>query len=229
MFITKTLFDLIATTYPQTFRYFRYLLVGREVLNPHTLKQVLDSGPPEHLLNAYGPTESTTFVLTHEIDAQDVTGGSVPIGRPIDRTSAFVLDEHLHPTATGEIGHLYIGGEGLARGYWNREVLNRERFVNVFLHGMQKSVRLYKTGDLASQRTEGVFLFAGRVDNQIKIRGHRIELEEIEAHLLRTGQVRATTACLVKPEDKDAFLTAFIVIDKPEEVKREDILAILRK
>ncbi|NWE37682.1 AMP-binding protein, partial [Pseudomonas gingeri] len=107
-----------------------YVLVGGEVLNPHTLKRVLHTAPPEHLLNVYGPTECTTFALAHTIGAGDLTKGSVPIGRPISRTVAFVLDERLRPVAQGEIGHLYVGGDGLARAYWGRDELTKERFVN---------------------------------------------------------------------------------------------------
>lgn len=211
MFITTTLFNLIATTAPETFRFFRYLLVGGEALNPHTVKLVLDAAPPEHLLNGYGPTESTTFALTHDIQLNDLTGGPVPIGRPIDATLAFVLDDHLLPVPPGDIGHLYIGGEGLARGYWNREQLNKERFINVTLPGYSQPVRLYRTGDFARQRADGVFLYHGRTDNQIKLRGHRIELEEIELQLLKSGLLKAATTVLVKNDHSDPFLAAFIV------------------
>ncbi|WP_300002844.1 amino acid adenylation domain-containing protein [uncultured Cedecea sp.] len=211
MFITASLFNLVATVAPQTFRFFRYLLVGGEALNAHTLKRVLDTAPPEHLLNGYGPTESTTFAMTHDIKAEDVTGGSVPIGKPIDRTTAFILDDSLKPVAQGEVGHLYIGGDGLARGYWNREALNKERFISVLLPGSSTPLRLYKTGDLCLQRADGIFMYYGRIDNQVKIRGHRIELEEIECQILKSGQVKTASVILVKKENIEPFLAAFIV------------------
>ncbi len=229
MFITASLFNLIATTAPETFRFFRYLLVGGEALNPHTLKLVLDAAPPEHLLNGYGPTESTTFAMTHNIKAEDLAGGSVPIGRPIDRTTAFILDDCLQPVAQGVIGHLYIGGDGLARGYWNRDALNKERFVSVSLPGSSKPLRLYKTGDLGLQRADGIFMYHGRIDNQVKIRGHRIELEEIECQILKSSQVKATAVIQVKKENAEPFLTAFIVPQKNSSFKIKDLEKKLRQ
>ncbi|MFC6340282.1 amino acid adenylation domain-containing protein [Pseudomonas karstica] len=219
MFITATLFNLIATTFPGAFRSFRYLLVGGEALNPHTLKLVLDMGPPEHLLNGYGPTECTTFAMTHDIKMADLSGSSVPIGRPINHTIALILDDRLLPVAQGDIGDLYIGGDGLARGYWNRDELNKERFVSVTLPGHLQPSKLYKTGDLSSQRSDGIFMYYGRMDNQIKIRGHRIELEEIEVQILRRGDVRAATVVLVQNEYTDPFLTAFVVPLNPDTFK----------
>ncbi len=229
MFITTSLFNLIAATSPRAFRYLRNLLVGGETANPHTLRLILEAAPPEHLFNVYGPTESTTFSMAYNIQADDLTGESVPIGQPIDRTLAFILDDRLLPVAQGVIGHLYIGGDGLARGYWNRDKLNKEKFVNAVLPGYPKPLRLYKTGDLSSQRPDGVFMYHGRVDNQVKLRGHRIELEEIEFQLLKSGQVRAATVILVKNENKDPFLAAFVVPRAPGDFKKNDLDKVLRQ
>lgn len=223
MFITTALFNLIATTSPRAFRFLRNLLVGGETLNPHTLKLILDAAPPKNLFNVYGPTESTTFAMAYNIQADDLTGGSVPIGQPIDRTLAFILDDRLLPVAQGVIGHLYIGGDGLARGYWNRDELNNEKFVNVTFPGYSKPLRLYKTGDLSCQRPDGVFMYHGRMDNQVKLRGHRIELEEIEFQLLNSGQVKVATVILVKNENTDPFLVAFIVPRKKDNFKINDL------
>lgn len=211
MFITASLFNLVATVAPQTFRFFRYLLVGGEALNVHTVKLILDTAPPEHLLNGYGPTESTTFALTHDIKAEDLAGGSIPIGKPIDCTTAYILDDSLQPVARGKVGNLYIGGDGLARGYWNRDALNSERFINVSLPEYSAPLRLYKTGDLSLQRTDDIFMYYGRTDNQVKIRGHRIELEDVECQILRSGQVKATSVIVVKKDNVDPFLAAFII------------------
>lgn len=219
MFITTALFNLIATTSPRAFRFLRNLLVGGETVNPHTLKLILDAAPPKRLFNVYGPTESTTFSIAYNIQADDLTSRSIPIGQPIDRTLAFILDDRLLPVAQGVIGHLYIGGEGLARGYWNRDELNKEKFVNVTLPGDSKPLRLYKTGDLSCQRPDGVFMYHGRMDNQVKLRGHRIELEEIEFQLLNSELVKAATVILVKNENTDPFLAAFIVPHKPDNFK----------
>ncbi|CDL81347.1 non-ribosomal peptide synthetase [Xenorhabdus szentirmaii] len=223
--ITATLFNLIAKTYPQAFRNIRYLLLVGEAPNAHMVKQVLETDmPPKHLLNAYGPTESTIFALSHDITLDDLADGSVPIGVPINYTSAFVLNDNLEPLEPGNMGQLYLGGEGLSRGYWNRDELNADRFVNVAIPGHSEPMRLYKTGDLSWQRDDGVFMFSGRIDSQVKIRGHRIELEEIEIHILENKQVRLTKVCAVKNEGEDDFLAAFVVPQSPDTFDREQLI-----
>ncbi|PHM36288.1 linear gramicidin synthase subunit C [Xenorhabdus mauleonii] len=219
--VTATLFNLIAKTYPQAFRDIQYLLIVGEAPNAHMVKLVLESGaPPKHLLNAYGPTESTIFALSHDICLDDLIDGSVPIGLPINHTSAFVLDDDMEPLAPGSMGQLYLGGEGLSRGYWNREELNADRFVNVTLPGSSQPIRLYKTGDLSWQRDDGIFMFSGRIDSQVKIHGHRIELEEIEIQLLENTEISLAKVCAVKNEGEDDFLAAFIVPHSPETFDR---------
>ncbi|MDC9613843.1 amino acid adenylation domain-containing protein [Xenorhabdus khoisanae] len=222
VFVAATLFNLIAKTYPRAFRNIRYLLIGAEALNAHTVKLVLEAGaPPQHIINGYGPTESTIFALSHDISLGDLVDGSVPIGRPIDRTSAFILDDNLEPLTPGNLGQLYLGGKGLSRGYWNRDELNSDRFVHVTIPGHSLPMRLYKTGDLSWQRDDGVFMYSGRIDNQVKIRGHRIELEEIEVRLLKSKEVSLARACAVKNEGEDDFLAAFVVPLSPDTFDRE--------
>lgn len=229
MFITASLFNLIATTAPCTFRFIRHLLVGGEALNPHALKLVMDTAPPVHLINGYGPTESTTFALTHNIQPEDLTSVNVPIGQPVDCTFARILDDDLVPVDQGITGHLYLGGDGLARGYWNRDELNKEKFINVVLPGDTKPQRLYKTGDLCSQRPDDIFMYHGRSDNQIKLRGHRIELGEIECQILKSGQVNAATVALVKNEHAASFLAAFVVPQNKGSFRADELSQQLRQ
>lgn len=227
MFITTALFNLVAATAPETFRFFRYLLVGGETASPHMLKLVFDAAPPEHLLNVYGPTECTTFSLAHPIRMADLTAGSIPIGRPINRTVAFILDDCLRPVVPGEVGHLYIGGDGLARGYWALDELTKERFIKVTLPRHSSPLRLYKTGDLGLQRSDGIFMYHGRLDNQVKIRGHRIEMEDIEFQILKRGNVRAAVALLVSDENADPYLAAFLVPQNPPDFSVEELRLVL--
>ncbi|PHM31198.1 non-ribosomal peptide synthetase [Xenorhabdus innexi] len=230
LFVAATLFNLIAKTYPQAFRDIRYLVIGAEALNAHTVKLVLESGaPPQHILNGYGPTESTIFALAHDISLEDLEGGSVPIGRPINYTSAFVLNENMEPLEPGNLGQLYLGGEGLSRGYWNRDELNADRFVYVDIPGYSEPIRLYKTGDLSWQRDDGVFMYSGRMDNQVKLRGHRIELEEIEVRLLESKEVHLTKVCAVKNEGEDDFLAAFVVPRSPDTFDQERLTQELQE
>ncbi|SMG50134.1 amino acid adenylation domain-containing protein [Paraburkholderia susongensis] len=213
MFITTTLFNQTVYAYPDAFRGVRQLLVGGEALNPRAVRAMLEVAPPRRLLNAYGPTEGTTFSLYHEITLEELDAGaeSIPIGKPIDRTQVFVLDSERRPVQTGEIGEIYIGGDGLARGYWNRPELTGERFVEVDGLVEAKACRLYRTGDLGSLRMDGVLNFHGRNDNQVKIRGHRIEIEEIEAVLLASGLLREAVVTVQQTELGDRYLVAFVV------------------
>ncbi|AYA40776.1 amino acid adenylation domain-containing protein [Xenorhabdus nematophila] len=223
--VTATLFNLIAKTYPQAFRDIRYLLLVGEAPNAHMVQLVLEAGaPPKHILNAYGPTESTIFALSHDISLDDLVDGSVPIGLPINYTSAFILNDNLELLEPGNMGQLYLGGEGLSRGYWNRDELNADRFVNVTVPGHSQPIRLYKTGDLSWQRDDGVFMFSGRIDSQVKIRGHRIELEEIEIHILENKQIRLAKVCAVKNQGEDDFLAAFVVPRSPDTFDRDQLI-----
>lgn len=136
--------------------------------------------PRVELVNEYGPTEGTVWCTAHHIQPVDAFG-IVPIGRPIPNVENFILDKNLQPVPIGVIGELYIGGKGVANGYWNRPALTKERFIpHPFKENKEK---LYKTGDLVKYRKNGVIEFLGRADHQVKIRGHRIELTEIEAGL----------------------------------------------
>ncbi|WP_434421608.1 amino acid adenylation domain-containing protein [Nannocystis pusilla] len=211
MFLTTALFNLVAGVCPDAFASLRYLLVGGEKLNAEAIRAVLDAAPPRHLLNGYGPTESTTFAVTCELDQERAAGLNVPIGRPISNTLAFILDEQQRPVGVGELGELYIGGDGLARGYLNRPELTAERFVSLAGLTGAAPIRLYRTGDQVRWRPDGLIEFVGRTDFQVKIRGHRIELEEIEAALLASGMVSAAAVTVQESPSGDKSLVAHVV------------------
>ena len=140
------------------------------------LAQDLTALTGQPVRNMYGPTETTIWSSTTESRGG---AGVVGIGAPIANTTLHVLDSAQHPAPLGAEGELYIGGDGVTRGYWNRAELTAERFIpNPFGPG-----RLYRTGDLVRRNPAGGIDFLGRVDNQVKLRGHRIELGEIEAAL----------------------------------------------
>ena len=160
------------------------ILSGGEAL-PHRLaNRFLDRATS--VWNLYGPTETTIWSTMARVTANE-TG--VPIGRPLTNTQVYILDVSLQPLPIGIPGEIYIGGDGLARGYFNRPEITAEKFVqNPFSD--DPSSRLYRTGDLAKHRADGVIEFLGRSDNQVKIRGHRIELGEIESILNQHPSVR---------------------------------------
>jgi len=166
------------------------------------------------LLNGYGPTEATVTTTFYEIP-ELLSGSSVPIGRPLPKRCAYVLDGKLQPTPIGVPGELHIGGAGVARGYLNRPELSAEKFIpDPF--GSQPGARLYKTGDLVRYRGDGNLEFLGRIDHQVKIRGYRIELGEIEAALAAHPAVREAVVIAQSEADGDQRLVAYIVAGRGE-------------
>ncbi|MDH6351839.1 amino acid adenylation domain-containing protein [Brevibacillus sp. 1238] len=159
-------------------------------------------------INAYGPTETSICATIWEAPSNQLSVQSVPIGKPIQNTHIYIVNEDLQLLPTGSEGELCIGGVGLARGYWNRPDLTAEKFVdNPFVPGE----KMYRTGDLAKWLTDGTIEFLGRIDHQVKIRGHRIELGEIESVLLAHEHI--TEAVVIAREDQHAgqYLCAYYI------------------
>ena len=187
LWLTGGLFNVMIDEYPQSLKPLRQLLVGGEALSvPHVMKAI-ETLPDCTLINGYGPTENTTFSCCFRIKPGDYRG-TIPIGSPIANSTAYILDEELRLLPPGVAGELYVGGDGLALGYWNDPALTAERFVaHPFAENDRPEEpggdRLYRTGDLACWRSDGSIEFLGRMDDQLKIRGFRIEPGEIEVAL----------------------------------------------
>ena len=189
MFLTTPLFNQMALSEPQAFGGMRCVMFGGEAADAQAVREVLQHGAPEHLLNGYGPTENTTFSTWYRVREIEETARTIPIGRPIANSQAYVLDRELKPVAVGVRGELYVGGDGLARNYQHRPELTAERFIPHRYSG-KPGARLYRTGDLARYLADGNIEYLGRTDNQVKVRGYRIELGEIEVVLRQHPQVR---------------------------------------
>ncbi|HSF42757.1 MAG TPA: amino acid adenylation domain-containing protein, partial [Thermoanaerobaculia bacterium] len=188
LWLTAGLFHQMVEENLPGLRPVRQLLAGGDVLSPDPVRRVLEELPGTVLVNGYGPTENTTFTCCHSMTDPAEVGATVPIGRPIANTSVYLID-----------GELYAGGDGLARGYFNRPDLTAERFVPDPVSG-RAGERLYRTGDLARFQPDGTIEFLGRADNQVKVRGFRIEPGEIESVLRALPGVLA--AVVIAREDR---------------------------
>ncbi|QRK08658.1 non-ribosomal peptide synthase/polyketide synthase [Archangium violaceum] len=187
---------------PDAFRQLTHLQLGGEA-PPESLVQRLATGQLR-LLNGYGPSENTCFTTLSPL----VPGVPIRLGRPLDRVRLYVLDGLGQPTPPGVPGELYIGGEGLSRGYQGRPALTAERFVPDPFSGTP-GARLYRTGDRVRWNDDGTLGFLGRTDFQVKVRGVRIELEEVEAALLRQPGVRQAVV-LARPHGRELRLEGFV-------------------
>jgi natural product biosynthesis luciferase-like monooxygenase protein len=184
-----------------------HLLVGGEALSVQLAARLRATGV-RRVTNMYGPTETTIWSLTHDLARDEAP---VPIGRPIAGTRAYVLDRHGELVPHGLEGELYLGGPGVARGYHDRPELTHERFVPDRF-GDRPGARLYRTGDRARLRDDGAFEFVGRMDQQVKVRGHRIELGEIEAELQRAPGVVDAAVVLREDTPGDQRLIAYVTV-----------------
>ncbi|MEY2892888.1 MAG: Long-chain-fatty-acid--CoA ligase, partial [Pseudomonadota bacterium] len=195
------------------------LLTGGDRVSPRHAERFLHAHPQVQLINGYGPTENTTFTLTHRITLDDTRAPEgIPIGRPIRGTSirvvpveddvaAAALSSGVMPASRPVqpvVGELWASGEGVALGYLGDAALTARKFVGA------DGLRWYRTGDLVQQRSDGVVNFLGRVDRQVKVRGHRVELDEIEAQLVLAPGVAEAAVLLTEADAQDAQLVAFV-------------------
>ena len=190
----------------------RLILSGGEALALGEIDKLLHTTT---IANGYGLTETTICSTFYHLEPdRDYPGGNIPIGKPVINTQAHILDRNLQPKPIGQPGELYIGGDGLARGYLHSPDLTAERFVP---HPFAQGQRLYRTGDLARWLPEGQIEYLGRIDHQIKIRGFRIELGEIEAVLLQHADVREAVVIVREDTPGEKRLAAYVVPDKNKE------------
>ena len=189
-----------------------------EALSGELARRFRQGFPQATLLNIYGSSEVAADVTWHDVlEEEEDIGATVPIGKPISNTQMYVLDTHRNPVPVGVRGEIYVGGDGLALGYWNRAALTAERFVENPI-APEQSKRLYRTGDLGRWRGDGEIEYLGRVDGEVKLRGMRIDLGEIESVLLSHAGVREGAVIRVE-EGGEARLVAYLV---PEDREKAD-------
>ncbi len=212
MWLTAGLFHTVVDEGVEALRGVRQLLAGGEAPSAVHVRKALTAHPGMRFINGYGPTEATIFAATHTVDSPSGTGRSVPIGTAVEGTDLRILDDRLEAVADGEPGQLFIGGAGLARGYLHRPALTAERFVPD-PYGDGSGSRLYATGDLCVRRPDGAIEYLDRIDRQVKVRGFRVELGEIEATVRCHPAVRDVAVAAHGDSPETRLLVAYPVLD----------------
>lgn len=210
LWLTAGLFHLMVDERPERLGGLRQLLAGGDVLSSMHVHRAVTALPRTTVINGYGPTEATTFTTCFRVPADWAPDQAVPIGRPIAHTYVRILDQHLQLAPVGVPGQLYVGGDGLARGYHGDPAQTAERFVpDPF--ATVPGARLYATGDRARYRPDGTIDFLGRLDQQVKIRGFRVEPHEVEAVLRTHPDVRDVLVVAEGETAESRRLLAYVV------------------
>ena len=228
LFLTTALFNQLAQETPTIFRTVKNVLFGGEAVEPRYVARVLAHGRPKRLLHVYGPTESTTFATWHTIDEVPENTSTIPIGRPVANTTVYVLDRQRRAVPIGAAGELYIGGDGLARGYLKSPELTAEKFVQDTFTNLP-GARLYRTGDLVRCRPDGAIEFLGRIDQQIKIRGLRIEPGEIAWTLRQHDSVHDAIVVMREQVPGEKRLVAYVARKKPSALQDAELRTYLKQ
>ena len=211
LFVTTPLFNEIAREAPAVFGGLRQLLFGGETVDPRWVRKIRERHPDLCLLHVYGPTENTTFSTWYRVENVPAQARTVPIGRPIANARAYLLDPTLRLISFGMPGELYLGGAGLSRGYWNRPALTAERFVaDPFA---ASGARMYRTGDVVRINADGDLEFLTRTDSQVKVRGFRVELGEIEVAMKALSGVRDAIAVMQEAGGSEKRVVGYVVAD----------------
>ncbi len=222
LWFTSGLFQVMVDEKIEAFKGVRQVVTGGDIVSPQHAFRLLEQFPEISLINGYGPTENTTFTTSHTITRNDFESPSIPIGRPVANTTAWILDSEGMIQAPGIPGELCAGGDGLALEYLNRADLTEEKFVTVPCLG-----RLYRTGDLCRYRADGAIEFLGRIDDQVKIRGFRVEPGEIEKTLATFPLVNQCKVVVRGEGASDKFLVAYVTPvngSKPDAAEMTELL-----
>ena len=204
------------------------LLFGGETAEPASVAAVIKHGVPACLVHLYGPTEATTYATFHVVDKIEEGLRRVPIGRPIANAFVYVMDKYQQPVPPGIPGELYLGGDGLARGYLNDPERTREQFITVPSPPFF-GTRLYRTGDLVIQRPDGSLDILGRTDRQVKISGFRVEPGEIEDVLRQHPAVAGAVVEIIQEQPENKHLVAYITPRMHERPESAELLRYLRQ
>jgi amino acid adenylation domain-containing protein len=221
VWLTAGLFHLMVDENPAALKPLRQLLTGGDVVSAAHVRRALSVAPDCRIINGYGPTENTTFTCCYAITRPQQVDAGVPIGRPIRGTRIYILDSELEPVPVGAIGELYAAGHGLARGYLNQPELTREKFV-ADPFAADRGARMYRTGDFARYLPDGTVEFVGRRDFQVKVRGYRVELGEVESALMKHRAVREAVV-IARGDGARKQLIAYVVLGHESPVDASEL------
>lgn len=213
LFLTTGLFNELGNVNPSIFSTLHYLLTGGDVISVSAVKNILSANPNLNLVNCYGPTENGSYSTCFNIPA-DWAQSYVPIGKPIANSTAYIVSKCGKLQPFGVPGELWVGGDGLAKGYVNNAELTNQKFVKSSFNDEV----LYKTGDLAQYDDFGNICFLGRIDNQVKLRGFRIELGEIDSSVLHFEHIKESLSIIQNHNDSPRIYT-YITADCPIDVQ----------
>lgn len=212
LFLTTGLLNQLANEDASIFNGIRYLLTGGDVISPIHVAKIYEMCPNIRMINCYGPTENGSYSTCYPIPRENLST-NIPIGKPISNSSCYVVSKCGSLQPIGVPGELWVSGDGIAKGYINRNDLTIEKFVpNLFGDGL-----IYKTGDLVKYLPDGNILFLSRIDKQIKLRGFRIELEEIDTNILKFSDVKQSISVLMEVHGQKA-ICSYITSDKVVEI-----------
>ena len=215
MWLTAPLFNKLCEDDVSIFDGLKYLLTGGDVLSPRHINKLKENNKKIKIINGYGPTENTTFSCCFTIDKN--YRKSIPIGKPISNSTCYVVSKNGKLRPINIPGELWVGGDGVSRGYLNKEELTKEKFIkNHFGEGM-----LYKTGDLVKWDKDGNIEFLGRIDNQVKIRGFRVELNEINLKILEFEEIRESYTSIYTVNNQK-YICSYVIFkngNKEKELK----------
>jgi amino acid adenylation domain-containing protein len=205
------IFHQLAQSDPGQLADMRLLLTGGEALLPRYARRFRAACPTTRLVNIYGPTETTVFACAHEVGEEVLSDETIPVGQAVAGAQLYVLDEDAEPVAPGERGELYVGGPGISRGYLHQPELTAERYLDNRFSA--EGGRLYRSGDIVRRRADGAIEIFGRTDDQVKVRGYRVEPGEIDAQLAAHPAVRR--GAVVAREDIPGHrrLVAYVTLD----------------
>jgi amino acid adenylation domain-containing protein len=228
LLITTALFNLVAKEQASAFSDIRYLFFGGEACNAGMVKKVLDEAQPKHLMHMYGPSENATYATWYEVKAVSEDAKSIPIGKAVSNSQVYIMNQQGELLPPGVAGEIVCAGDGLALGYLNKPEQTQKAFVMRKLPNREDQ-RMYLTGDLGVCLPDGNIEILGRIDNQVKIRGHRIEPEEIIARINALPEIKKAYVLVKQDKEDKKYLVAYFVPEKEWQSKLNDKAARTRE